>query len=215
MLFVNGALVALNAGYLGDWKQEIHEPYRIKGEKNTERLKLVPVSTMTNAIEDLPKKSTIVAVCLEIGNFTMKESEKFQAQLKSFALVERSEKFDVTDLASNMVYLPPLGSKDAADKKAAQLRQLKIEDFYIVQDQSPLRWSISLGVFKTTEAAKAYVAALAKKGLLDAKIAPRTVSAAKFAYRLRDLTAEDKATVERIQKESLGLEVHDCKPKSE
>ena len=127
------------------------------------------------------------------------------------ALATRLTRTELAEVATNMVYLPSLGSKDAAEKKAAQLRKLGVTEFYVVQDQTPLRWGISLGVFKTPEAAKAHLANLAKKRLKEAKLAPRAVSAAKVNYRLQDLTAEEKQLVDQIKSSFANAQTQDCK----
>ena len=137
-------------------------------------------------------------------------AKSFEEKLKLLALGERQSRTEIAEVATNMVYLPSLGSKDAADKKAAQLKKLGLSEFYIVQDQSPLRWGISLGVFKTPEAAQTHLANLVKKGLKEARIAPRAVSSAKVVYRLLDITPEEKKSLDALKENQSGVEMHEC-----
>jgi hypothetical protein len=40
-------------------------------------------------------------------------------------------------------------------RKAAELRNLGVEDYFIVQEEGQHRWALSLGVFRTEDAARA------------------------------------------------------------
>jgi hypothetical protein len=214
LLIVNGLLLALNLGYLGDWSMEIHEPKRIKAEKNAAKLTLYTASAAQEIIDAEAKKLEPVVACLDVGNLNLADGKVFEEKLKSLALGARQTRSETAEVATNMVYLPPFASKDAADKKAATLQKLGISDFYIVQDQTPLRWSISLGVFKTPEAAKTYLATLNKKGLKEARIAPRSVAVAKVSFRLLELTADEKKSFDLVKEPFPNVEVHECRAKA-
>ncbi|MBY0574622.1 MAG: SPOR domain-containing protein [Undibacterium sp.] len=216
-LIINALFLAANFGWLdrlGDFSLEKHEPHRLKAQKSPERLTLMSESTALALVEASNKKAAALAkiACIDLGNFTPAESKTVEIKLQELALGKRQTRTEISEVASNMVYLSSLGSKDAAEKKAAQLHKLGIEDFYIVQDQTPLRWGISLGVFKTPEAAKVHLANLSKKGLKDAKIAARPVNASKFTYRFLDVTPDEKSTIEKIKAAYASVTVAECKP---
>lgn len=215
LLIINALLLALNLGFLGKWSGEEREPSRMKLEKNADKIKLMSANAAHDLVEANTKKIEPELACLELGGFSAADSKSFDEKIKSLALASRLTRTELAEVATNMVYLPSLGSKDAADKKAAQIRKLGFTEFYVVQDQTPLRWAISMGVFKTPEAAKAHLANLQKKGLKEAKLAPRTVTAAKVNYRLQDLTPEEKQSVEQIKTAFAGVQSHECKAKAE
>jgi hypothetical protein len=214
-LIVNALLLALNLGYLGKWSSEEREPSRMKLEKNADNIKLMSANAAQDLIEAQTKKAEPVLSCLDLSGFTAADSKSFDEKIKVLSLATRLTRTELAEVATNMVYIPTLGSKDAADKKAAQIRKLGFTEFYIVQDQTPMRWAISMGVFKTPEAAKAHLANLQKKGLKEAKLAPRTVSAAKVSYRLQDLNPEEKQLVEQIKSGFVNAQSHECTPKAE
>ena len=81
-----------------------------------------------------------------------------------------------------------------------------------MQDQTDMRWGISLGVFKTEDAAKAHLANLNNKGVRTARIGPRTVSAKKFVYQLLALTPEEKKSVDLIKEGFAAQEARECPP---
>ena len=137
--------------------------------------------------------------CVEIGNFNPDDAKRFAAQLKTAGLSERVKERSIQEVASHLVYIPPQTDRDGADKKASELRRLGITDFFIIQDNSPLRWGISLGVFKTEEAARNHLGMLVQKGVRTARIGQRSVTANLVAYQLRDLDAQKKWVIDKIK----------------
>ena len=57
------------------------------------------------------------------------------------------------------MFIPPQGSRQGALRKA-ELKELGIDEFFIVQEEGEHRWALSLGVFRSEEAAQARLAAL-------------------------------------------------------
>jgi hypothetical protein len=107
--------------------------------------------------------------------------------------------------------MPPQGSKEGADKKAAELRALGVTNYFIMSDNSPLRWAISLGVFKTESAAQNQLAALMKQGVRTARITPRMSGSKLLAFQFRDVDGALKAKLEQIRGGFPNTETHACK----
>lgn len=152
----------------------------------------------------------VVLVCAEIGNFTAAEAKRFSAQLASLSLGPKVTQRQVQEVATHMVYIPPQGDKEAAEKKASELRRFGVEDFFIIQDNSSLRWGISLGVFKMEEAARAHLANLNQKGVRSARIGQRSVNTNLVAFRLRDLDAESRDALQKIRAGFARQEMRNC-----
>ncbi|WP_338034466.1 SPOR domain-containing protein [Herbaspirillum rhizosphaerae] len=158
-----------------------------------------------------PKAETIA--CTEIGNFNTVEARKFEAQLASLRLPAKPVPRSVQEAASHMVYIPSQDGKDGADRKAAELRRLGIQDFYVIpesQSNPTLRWSISLGVFKTEEAAKAYIGQLIPQGVRSARIMARNVTSTRQAYQWRDIDAATKASLDSLKEKFPNQEMRNC-----
>lgn len=155
------------------------------------------------------KKLPVIA-CTEVGNFGADDAARFTAQLTKASLGEGMKKRPIQEATSHIVFIPPQADKEGADKKAAELRSLGIEDFFIIQDNSSLRWGISLGVFKQEEAARTHLANLNQKGVRSARIAPRTVSSSMVAFQLHDLDAEKKKALDRIKADFPKQEIRRC-----
>lgn len=139
-----------------------------------------------------------VLACTEIGDFGADEARRFGSQLAALNLGNRLVRKPVMAASSWVVHIPPQPDKEAVERKAGELRRLGVEDFFVILDNSPLRWGISLGVFKQESAARAHLAALNDKGVRSARIAPRLSATGEVAFQLRKLAPQEKAAFDRI-----------------
>ena len=210
LLVVNAVVLAFNFGLLGNWPLETREPEKLKQQHHVNQLRQVPASVALAPVAPPPEKKDEITACLEIGNFLQTEAPKFEAKLKDLALGDRQSRLNVSDSATHMVYIPSQGSKEGADRKVSELKRINVTDFFVIQDQGPLRWGISLGVFKTEEGAKQHLNALIAKGVHTAKIMPRTVTTNKFSYQLRALNTDEKAKFDALKAEFPAQEVRNC-----
>jgi hypothetical protein len=233
LLLVNAALFAYQRGYLEPLLPSGREPSRASRQLNADKIKLIPepkaaaapapdaVSTAPSAAAVEPvaaiavaaapvSKTPAVSTCTEFGNFNAEDAKRFSARLATLALGERLSRREVPGATSHIVYIPPQADKDAAEKKAGELRRLGINDFYIIQDNSSLRWGISLGVFKLEEAARAYLTTLNQKGVHSARIGQRSSSSGLTAFQLRNLDATAKSAVEKIKAGFPKQETRSC-----
>ncbi|HVL74821.1 MAG TPA: SPOR domain-containing protein, partial [Noviherbaspirillum sp.] len=145
--------------------------------------------------------------CTEVGNFSNDEAQRFAAVLGDLA--QRAQRRPVQAASSYMVYMPPQPDREGAERKAAELRSLGIHDFFIIQDNSALRWGISLGVFKTEEGARTHLAGLSQKGVRSARIGERGAGAALVAFQFADLDEGARATLEQATA-GMRQTVKDC-----
>ena len=138
-------------------------------------------------------------VCLDIGTFSANGAKRFEARMAALDLAERTaagrQTVQAQDVGSWLVNIPPQGSKEASDRKANELRNLGVTNFFIIRDDSPLKFGISLGLFKTESGAQNLLAQLGKQGVHTARITPRGPQTTRYTYRLRGL---DDATRKRV-----------------
>jgi len=219
LLLANATLFAMQKGYLGAFYSDGREPARIGKQLQADKIKLVasdgaPAATAAPAAAaaaSAPAAADLAPVaCTEIGNFNASEARRFSSQLAERTPTLKFVRREIQEVASHMVYLPSLGSKEAADKKADEVRRLGISDFFVIQDSSALRYGISLGIFKTDEAAQKQVASLAKRGLSGAKVGTRSVSSSKVAFQLRDMGGDAKLAFDKIKTDFPAQEVRSC-----
>lgn len=221
LLAINGGLYAFQQGWLDTLLPYSREPSRLTQQLHPEQLKLVPlpdakpvaavlpasVPAGTPAIANTAEPAPVVAACSEIGNFDMAEAQRFESRLASLALGERLTRRPIPDNSRHIVYIPPLANKEAADKKAAELRKFGVEDFFVIQDNSALQWGISLGVFKTEEAARNHLAALSKQGVRSAKVG---TGSNRVAFQLRGVDAAVKDNVGKVSADFPRQQWREC-----
>jgi hypothetical protein len=210
-LAINGGLLAFQQGWLDPLLPSSHEPSRLAQQLHADQLTLVPLAENKPAAsvpvsappaaepEPVATATPAVAACTEIGNFDTAEAQRFESRLASMSLGARLTRRTIPDNARYIVYIPPLASKEVADKKAAELRGLGVEDFFVIQDNSALQSGISLGVFKSEEAARAHLAALNKKGVRSAKISAHGTNGNKMAFQLRGIDAATKGSIDKVR----------------
>ncbi|QNA87848.1 SPOR domain-containing protein [Massilia sp. Dwa41.01b] len=140
-------------------------------------------------------------------------TRRFETRLAPLDLGTRQTRLTVPfqEVTSYMVYLPSQGSKEAADRRVAQLQEQGVTSFFVVQGDSPMKWAISLGVFKSDAAAHAEVANLAKKGVQGVRILPRGPQTQRFAYRFRGIDTGIRASIVEAGRNMPAAVLHICK----
>lgn len=213
LLLSNAGLLAYETGYLAAWLPDGHEPGRMAHQLNADNVKTIPAS-VAMAKPDAAKGSDTVkndaSSCNEVGAFDAAAAKRLDTALQPLTLGDKLTRREVEDVAHNIVYIPSQGSKEGAEKKATELRHLGVSDFYVIQDAGDLHWGISLGVFKTEEAARAQLAALSQKGVHSARLGTRNVSSTRVFYQFHDLDASTKAAVDKALAEFPHAEHHAC-----
>jgi len=157
-----------------------------------------------------PKPSAIA--CLELGAFNVGDAPRVQQALEPLALGSRLSQRRADEIASYWVSIPRLRSRQSANLKAAELKRLGVDDFFIVQEDSKFRLAISLGVFKTEEAANGRLADLNKKGVRTARVGPKETSVQKVYFSIREVPDALVTRLNDIRQGFPGTELKDCFP---
>jgi len=113
------------------------------------------------------------SACLEWGPFSAADLKAAQSAVDALQPALPVTQRDVQTVVGFWVYIPPLDSRTEVERKIAELRKLGIEEYYAVESQGPMRNAISLGIFKTEEAASAYLERLREKGVRSARAGSR------------------------------------------
>lgn len=224
LVAANLALFAYGKGYLGQFSGNEREPGRLLQQQNADKLQLVSASKAEGvaAAATVPpaapppapaaREEAAAIACLEAGNFVLADARKFEERLAPLELGERQQRRNLPgqEISSYIVHIPPQGNRAAAEKKADELRSLGITNFFVLNDSSPLRWGISLGVFRTEAAAQAQLAALSKQGVQSARVAPRYSGSKQLIYQFRDINEDTKARIAKILDKFPEQETRSC-----
>jgi hypothetical protein len=197
------------------------EPQLMEQQLNAQEIRLLSAEQVAKlaaerakqAVErpKAPPRAPVVA-CLELGAFSLGEVPRVQKALEPLALGSRLTQRRADEVASYWVFIPPLRNRQAANLKAAELKKLGVEDFFIVQEDPKVRFSISLGVFKTEEAARSRLAELRTKGVRTARVGPKEMSVQKVYFAIREVPDALVTRLNDLRQSFAGTELRDCTP---
>jgi hypothetical protein len=152
-----------------------------------------PLSASTPAVAvNVPPK---VLNCAEWGEFSGDDLARSQQALAELKLGDRlTQRIQEKD-HGYWVYLPPMKKRTVIEKKIEQLKERGVTDYFVVQEKG--RWfnAISLGVFKTQEAAQKYLVSLQSKDVRSAKVGERK---SKLKFTVFAIKGLDTATEDRL-----------------
>ena len=136
------------------------------------------------------------ASCVVFKNLTSTQAQALAQRARGAAnLTVREE----AGPSSFWVNIPPQGGKAGADRRAAELKTLGLDDFFIMQDAGENRYAISLGLFHAEGLAQRQLETLQKRGVKGA-----TVSARENANGSRVELLGTSAQIERVARDASG-----------
>jgi len=151
-----------------------------------------------------------VAACIEWGGFAVAEAARAETALEPLALGPRVSQRRSGETAGWWVYLPQQANRDAAQKKAGELKKLGVEDYFVVQDAGRWRWAVSLGVFSSEDAARSHLDALRAKGVRGAQLGARELQVQKVWFQVRGAEPALRARLMAVAAGFEGTELRDC-----
>ncbi|MBI2285983.1 MAG: SPOR domain-containing protein [Nitrosomonadales bacterium] len=158
--------------------------------------------------EGLPAKPDVA--CMEWGEFSGADLARATAALSTLQLGDKLSQRQVEYSIGYWVYIPPQKNKAAVNQKIAQLKARGVDEYFVVPDAGPWLNAISLGVFKTREAAQHFLDELRdSKGVRSAQIGERASKLKATLFVLNGLDAKTGTELARIQKDFAGSELKD------
>lgn len=203
--------------WFGPGAQASGDAQIIGQQLNPEKIRLLAperVSTLTRKPE--PPKAVAAApaaapvACLEWGAFAAVDAGRAEQALEPLALGAKLTQRKQDDASGFWVYIPPLASRQSATQKVGELKRLGVDDYFVVSDDPKWRNAVSLGVFKTEDAAKARLAALRAKGVRSAILGARETQQGKTWFQVHDATPAVAAKLGELKQGFPGSEVHEC-----
>jgi hypothetical protein len=183
--WIFGVLVLANVA-LFMWGRWYHqplvslEPPKPRPPVAREKLKLLSepgVRLVLRSSKAMPKPKTsdspaAASNCFELGPFaTLEKTRAAEGKLDSWGIGHtRVSEFETLG-PSYRVYLPPLPSRQAAERKRRELTKLGFSDHAIIQGEEGMENAISLGIFSVEQNAITRAQQLARKDI-DALIQP-------------------------------------------
>jgi len=186
------------------------ESQLLQQQINPQAIRVLPAAQLAKAAA--VKREKTVA-CLEWGAFVGGEAGRAEEALAPLAVLAPGAKLAqrrVDETATWWVFMPPQGSRQAATIKTAELKRLGIEDYFIVQEDPKFRFAISLGVFRTQEAARNRLEQLRSKGVHTAQVGARDTQVQKIWFQVRDVPEAAVAKLNELKQGFPGSELKEC-----
>lgn len=148
------------------------------------------------AVVSQPKQPEKVAeikavdICLVLSDLPMEAVARVERMLAEELPAFKSERAAISGTSSYWVIIPPLASKADVDTKVAELKQLDISEFFVVQESGPNNRAISLGLYTSNAAATSQLERLRKKGVRSARIVERIVKPTLASLEIRGPAAQ-------------------------
>ena len=172
-------------------------------------LQISPEKIRTVATEVAPAVSAPVAAaaapapaaCVEWGAFGGPDVARADGALAALALPAETLQRRVVDIDGYWVHMPALKTKVEVDRKLGELKALGVTDFFVVQDAGPWRNAVSLGLFKSEDAANAELERLRKIGVRSAMVTRREKFLKQVSFFVREPSAAVIARITELQKD--------------
>lgn len=190
------------------------EPDKLKIVPPAELAKLPPKKPAPppQAAAPAPAPAAAAVACLEWGSFTLADAPRMEKALEPLGLGERLAQRRTEETAGWWVFIPPQGSRQAALRKAAELKALGVEELFVLAEDGQFRWALSLGVFRNEDAAQARLAALRNQGVRSARVGPRELVVPKIWLQVKSVDAPLEARLKEIAGQIEGSELRSCPP---
>ena len=159
----------------------------LDSQLNPEQIRIVP-----------PRPAVIPShqgACIEWGAFSAAELPVARDAIAALDLGARVSSMEVQTVAGWWVYIPPLKSKAEVERRIAELSAQGVKEYFAVDNGGEMHNAISLGIFKSEEAANHYVQVLQSKGVRSAQVGRRDHRVTQTAFLVRN---PDPATSARM-----------------
>jgi hypothetical protein len=188
------------------------DPLPLERQIEPDKLKVIAPSELPPVSARPASSPTVALKCLEWGSFTLADAPQAEKALEPLALGARLAQRRTEEAAGWWVFIAPQGSRPGALKKAGELKALAVDDYFIVQDEGPYRWALSLGVFRTEEAAQARLAALRGLGVRSAQIGARETTVPKVWLQVKGVDGALHTRLKDAARSIEGSELRECMP---
>jgi hypothetical protein len=173
---------------------------------NPEKIKSVTAEVSPSSVASVRVASTPAAACIEWGSFGGPDMARADAALAALALPEPMQR-RVSDIDGYWVHMAPLKNKAEVDRKIGELKGLEITEFFVVQDPGPWRNAISLGLYKSEDAANAELERLRNRGVRSAMVTRREKFLKQVTFFVREPGAATVARLTDLQREFPAAEI--------
>lgn len=161
----------------------------------------LPASSQATTVVPAEAQDESETACMEWSDFSGADLKRASAALAALPLGGKLSQRSIEYNIGYWVYIPPLKDKAHINQKIAQLKERGVEEYFVVQEAGEWQHAISLGVFKSEDAAQKFLESLAAKGVRSAKIGERASKLKATVFVLNGLDEQTVAKLTELQKD--------------
>lgn len=147
------------------------------------------------------KPNSVKLSCMEWGEFSGPDLSRASKALDGLSLGSRLKQRVSEHTSGYWVYIAPVKTHAQVERKVSQLKTLGIADYFVIQESGAWQNAISLGVFKTEDAAKKYLLRLRESGVKSATLGERASKLKFTVFVLNSLEGALASQVAVLHKE--------------
>lgn len=197
LALANLLLFAYGQGYFG--RAGSSEADRLASQLEPERIRIVGKGQAPAPVE-APRAEAPREECRAFAGLAAEPAQQLVDLLRDRDGQLQLAQRPLEEPTSWWVHIPPQSNRQQAEKKAVELKELGIQEFFVVQEDGPNRYAVSLGLYKSAQGAKDRLETLQRQGVRSARIEARETPGDK-------LVVEARGTAERLKKAFAGLPV--------
>ena len=163
-------------------------------------LTLSPVAAVSAPVAAAPVALPKDANCAEWGEFSGDDLVRAQQALAALKLGDKLTLRSVEQDHGYWVYIPPMKKRSQVESKIAQLKERGVKDYFVVQEKGRWQNAISLGVFKSNEAAQKFLDVLSAKEVGSLKLGVRKSKLKFTVFVMKGLDEGMKDKLKVLQK---------------
>jgi hypothetical protein len=196
MKIILGLLIIANVLFFAwfNWGN-VHEGVPAQAALQAEKIQLLSNDGVSQQPNPADKKVLNALSCMEWSDFSGTDLKRANNALASLNWGEKLSQRPIEYNSGFWAYIPPLKNKIAVAQKIEQLKARGVEEYFVVQEPGMWQHAISLGVFKTEDAARNFLATLKNKDVGSAKVGARDSKLRATIFVFEQL---DEAMVEQL-----------------
>lgn len=176
LILANLMFLAWTQGYF----DSASNPDALRGQQQllADRVKIVardgaPAEAIKAEKIAKPAEKKASDVCLKLNELSIADADRVESRLAEKLPAFKAQRTVIEGRASYWVFIRPFASKREAESKVVELKRVGVPEFFVVQENGPKNWAISLGLFSSMEAATVRLETLHDKGVKSAQIGER------------------------------------------
>ena len=171
----------------------------------------IPTASATPSSKPTPTPVADIGRCWRWAGITGEQIDNARSKIKSLNLI--ASETASGEASKVWVYMPPLASLEVAKQKAAQLAEMGVTDYFVVNNGGRWQNSISLGVFSNREAGERHLVELKALGVKSAVVREKddTLKQASFSFKSLNPQQSDKLAKLSAQFSGSVLRENKCK----